>query len=147
MLRTDQGPSGRYNDHVEILPAPHPPAIYDRRQHRYTATEEVGYPDSIALADEALGVLHDHGKANGETPRTEAHRRDCLGWQATELPRDDGGEYHQHRHEQSESDEEIPIGAVEAVDVEVYGLHGVQQSIHAPLRVGLAETPRMPRCE
>lgn len=57
MLQTDQGPSGRYNDHVEILPAPHPPAIYDRRQHRYTAPEEVGYLDSIALADEALGVL------------------------------------------------------------------------------------------
>lgn len=97
--------------------------------------------------DVAPTQVRDRGKANDEAPRADAHRREGLSWKAPELPGDDGSEQHQHGDEQPEANEEIVIGPVEPVGVEVNGLHGLHQRIHTPLRIDLTEAPRMARGE
>ena len=62
------------------LPAPHPPAIYNRSKHRFTATEPAGYLDSVALADDALGVLRHAIEAAGLWQRTALLVSSDHGW-------------------------------------------------------------------
>jgi len=62
------------------LPAPHPPAIYSRSRHRFTATEQVGYLDNVALADDALGVLRQAIEASGLWQRTALLVSSDHGW-------------------------------------------------------------------
>ena len=37
------------------LPAPHPPGIYDRRKHDFSAEDSAGYLDSLVLTDRTVG--------------------------------------------------------------------------------------------
>lgn len=62
------------------LPAPHPPAIYSRSQHRFTTTGRAGYLDSVALADDALGVLRHAIDASGLAQRTALLVSSDHGW-------------------------------------------------------------------
>lgn len=62
------------------LPTPHPPPIYNRAQHRFTATEPVGYADNVALADDALGALRHAIDASALGQRTALVVSADHGW-------------------------------------------------------------------
>ena len=49
------------------MPVPHPPAIYNRKQHQLTAENRNGsYADNLALADATLGKLRQAMEASGQ---------------------------------------------------------------------------------
>ena len=49
------------------MPVPHPPAIYNRKQHELTAENRNGnYADNLALADATLGKLRQAMEASGQ---------------------------------------------------------------------------------
>ena len=62
------------------LPVPHPPAIYSRSSRRYTTVEPADYLDSVALADQTLGILRRTMEAAGQWDRTAVIVSADHGW-------------------------------------------------------------------
>lgn len=65
------------------LPVPHPPAIYDRSKGVITAEGSIGYPDSVALADRALGTLRQAIEQAGLWDRTALLVSSDHGWRTS----------------------------------------------------------------
>ncbi len=62
------------------LPVPHPPAIYSRSERRITAEGRIGYVDSVALADDTLGILRRSMERAGLWERTAVLISADHGW-------------------------------------------------------------------
>ena len=64
------------------LPVPHPPGIYSRSDHQFHATKLGGYLDSVALADQSLGLLRHSIEEAGLWPGTAIIVSSDHGWRA-----------------------------------------------------------------
>src|SRR5689334_10748834 len=86
--------------------------------------ERDGYDKEVTPAHN-----RDGGKGKGERPRGSAHERQRRYRKATQLPGQDGGEEVEKSCGKSGSYEEVPICAVESLDIEVNGPHRADESI------------------
>ena len=77
-------------------------------------------------------------------PRGEAKEREVLRGEAAELPGQDRREEKKHADVESCSSIEIPEGAIEALHVEVDGMHGGDERVHSPKRIGRAKAKGVP---
>ena len=63
------------------------------------------------------------------------------------LPRENGGENQKNRNEESKSAEEIPVRAIETLNVKTDATHSIDDAVRVPTRIHSTETDRMAKRE
>ena len=86
----------------------------------------------------------DHDEARREAPRDDRHRRQRIFGQASELPRQDCHENQKDRNEEPETSVEVPIGAVQSLNVEMGGSQRCDNRIYSPMWIDSTEAQSVP---
>ena len=86
-------------------------------------------------------------EARRETPSHAWHRRQPIFGQASELPRQDCDEDQKDSNEKPETSVEVPIGAVQSLNVETSGSQRRDNRIYPPMWIDSTEAQRVPHRE